>query len=139
MRSNQLVQHYSAHSGPVTNVAFHPSGDFLLSSSLDTSLKVQHPCCALQAKQYCFMHPTNPCIQTHTPETFRSGRRGGIAEMSFAEADNPEAASDASYMQCSSTSLPACSVGQWIPSTLCHIGSYSGQNFLLGCLVGRGC
>ena len=41
MRSNQLVQHYSAHSGPGTNVAFHPSGDFLLSSSLDTTLKVR--------------------------------------------------------------------------------------------------
>ena len=40
VRSNQLVQHYSAHSGPVTNVSFHPSGDFLLSSSLDTTLKV---------------------------------------------------------------------------------------------------
>lgn len=43
VRSNQLVQHYSAHSGPVTNVAFHPSGDFLLSSSLDTTLKVPSP------------------------------------------------------------------------------------------------
>lgn len=43
VRSNQLVQHYSAHSGPVTNVAFHPSGDFLLSSSLDTTLKVLPP------------------------------------------------------------------------------------------------
>ena len=41
VRSNQLVQHYSAHSGPITNVAFHPSGDFLLSSSLDTTLKVK--------------------------------------------------------------------------------------------------
>ena len=40
VRSNQLVQHYSAHSGPVTSVSFHPSGDFLLSSSLDTTLKV---------------------------------------------------------------------------------------------------
>ena len=40
IRSNQLLQHYAAHSGPVTNVAFHPSGDFLLSSSLDTTVKV---------------------------------------------------------------------------------------------------
>ena len=40
VRSNQLVQHYSAHGGPVTRIAFHPSGDFLLSSSLDSTLKV---------------------------------------------------------------------------------------------------
>lgn len=39
-RSNQLVQHYDAHTGSVNSVAFHPSGNFLLSSSNDNTLKV---------------------------------------------------------------------------------------------------
>ena len=39
-RSNQLIQHYSAHGGAITNVSFHPSGNFLLSSSLDGTLKI---------------------------------------------------------------------------------------------------
>jgi hypothetical protein len=33
-------QHYKAHSGAVTQLAFHPTGSFLLTSSLDTSLRV---------------------------------------------------------------------------------------------------
>ena len=75
VRSNQLVQHYSAHSGPVTNVAFHPSGDFLLSSSLDTTLKVSPQfdatcaSCAHQLKGSCSIHVT----PLETPETARVG------------------------------------------------------------------
>lgn len=34
VRTHQLLQHYKAHTGPVTNIAFHPSGNFLISSSL---------------------------------------------------------------------------------------------------------
>ena len=52
VRSNQLVQHYSAHSGPVTRIVYHPSGDFLLSSSLDSTLKVSiHLCLCLAQPQ----------------------------------------------------------------------------------------
>ena len=40
-RSNQLLQHYDAHGGPVQSIAFHPSGNFLLSASSDNSLKVR--------------------------------------------------------------------------------------------------
>ena len=40
MRSSRLVQYYDAHGGGVTDLAFHPSGAFLLSSSQDSSLKV---------------------------------------------------------------------------------------------------
>jgi WD40 repeat protein len=38
--TNQLLQHYRAHTGPVTNAVFHPSGHFLLTTSLDASLKL---------------------------------------------------------------------------------------------------
>jgi hypothetical protein len=41
LRSDALLQHYRAHTGGVTSVAFHPSGNFLLTSSLDTTLKVR--------------------------------------------------------------------------------------------------
>ena len=34
VRTNQLLQHYKAHTGAVTNLAFHPSGNFLMSTSL---------------------------------------------------------------------------------------------------------
>jgi WD40 repeat protein len=40
LRSDALLQHYRAHTGGVTGAAFHPSGNFLLTSSLDTTLKV---------------------------------------------------------------------------------------------------
>jgi centriolar protein POC1 len=39
-RTNQLLQHYKAHTGAVTHLSFHPSGNFLLTCSLDTTLKV---------------------------------------------------------------------------------------------------
>jgi WD40 repeat protein len=41
LRSDALLQHYRAHTGGVTGVTFHPSGNFLLTSSLDTTLKVR--------------------------------------------------------------------------------------------------
>ena len=41
LRSDALLQHYRAHTGAITGAAFHPSGSFLLTSSLDTTLKVR--------------------------------------------------------------------------------------------------
>ena len=43
-RSNQLVQHYDSHTASVNSVAFHPSGNFLLSTSNDNTLKVRMVC-----------------------------------------------------------------------------------------------
>lgn len=40
LRSSRLIQYYDAHGGAVSDLSFHPSGNFLLSASLDTSLKV---------------------------------------------------------------------------------------------------
>jgi WD40 repeat protein len=39
LRAGRIVQYYEAHRGAVTDAAFHPSGSFLLSSSLDGALK----------------------------------------------------------------------------------------------------
>lgn len=38
---NKLLQHYQSHTGAVSDLAFHPSGNFLLSASSDTTLKVE--------------------------------------------------------------------------------------------------
>jgi WD40 repeat protein len=43
LRANRLVQRYMSHHAGVTSISFHPSGNYLLSSSLDSSLKVGHP------------------------------------------------------------------------------------------------
>jgi len=40
IRSKRLIQHYDAHDDNVTSISFHPSGNYLLSSSLDASLKL---------------------------------------------------------------------------------------------------
>ena len=40
LRSGRLIQYYEAHTGAVTGATFHPSGNFLLSSSMDGTLKV---------------------------------------------------------------------------------------------------
>jgi hypothetical protein len=40
LRSNALLQHYGGSSSSITSAAWHPSGNFLLTSSLDTTLKV---------------------------------------------------------------------------------------------------
>lgn len=41
LRSARIIQYYEAHEGAVTDVSFHPSGNFLLSSAMDSTLKVQ--------------------------------------------------------------------------------------------------
>lgn len=41
IRTNKLLQHYSAHSEQVNSIDFHPSGDFLLSASDDSTIKVR--------------------------------------------------------------------------------------------------
>lgn len=43
VRTHQLLQHYKAHTGPVTNIAFHPSGNFLISSSLVSQMYMLRP------------------------------------------------------------------------------------------------
>ena len=40
LRSSTLVQQYKSHAGAVTSLAFHPTGNFLLTSALDATLKV---------------------------------------------------------------------------------------------------
>ena len=40
IRSKRLIQHYDAHPSSVTGISFHPSGNYLLSSSNDSTLKV---------------------------------------------------------------------------------------------------
>ena len=40
IRTNKLLQHYQVHDDAVTSLAFHPSGNFLLTSSADATLKV---------------------------------------------------------------------------------------------------
>lgn len=40
-RSHQLMHHYPAHSAAVTSLAVHPSGDYLLSTSRDATIKVR--------------------------------------------------------------------------------------------------
>lgn len=46
LRAGRLVQYYEAHQGAVTDLCIHPCGSFLLSSSLDGTLKVgdRRPC-----------------------------------------------------------------------------------------------
>lgn len=43
LRAGRMVQYYEAHAGAVTDLCFHPGGSFLLSSSLDGTLKVGGP------------------------------------------------------------------------------------------------
>ena len=43
IRVNKLLQHYTAHSGAVNSVAFHPSGSYLLSAASDNTLKANTP------------------------------------------------------------------------------------------------
>lgn len=40
LRMNKLLQHYQAHGSTVNSVSFHPSGNFLLTASSDSTLKV---------------------------------------------------------------------------------------------------
>jgi centriolar protein POC1 len=40
LRSNTLLQHYPAHADAISNITFHESGNYVLSSGLDGSLKI---------------------------------------------------------------------------------------------------
>lgn len=40
LRTGQLQQHYAAHSGPVNKATFHPNGNFILTASQDSTMKV---------------------------------------------------------------------------------------------------
>ena len=40
IRNHQLLQHYSAHDSAVSAIDFHPSGNYLLSSSVDSSIRL---------------------------------------------------------------------------------------------------
>lgn len=40
IRSKMLIQHYAANAGVVNSVAFHPSGNFLLSTCEDSTIRV---------------------------------------------------------------------------------------------------
>jgi len=40
IRSGRIIQHYDAHSAPVTCLSYHPSGKYLVSSSLDSTIKI---------------------------------------------------------------------------------------------------
>jgi hypothetical protein len=40
LRSNQILQHYNAHAGPVYQIDFHPSGFYMASVSKDSKVKL---------------------------------------------------------------------------------------------------
>jgi centriolar protein POC1 len=40
IRSKRLIQHYDAHAASVTCISFHPDGNYLVSSSMDSTLKI---------------------------------------------------------------------------------------------------
>lgn len=40
VRSNQLLQHYNAHKGPVNEISFHPTGYYMASCSTDAKVKI---------------------------------------------------------------------------------------------------
>lgn len=40
LRTGELRQHYSAHKGPVNKAKFHPNGNFMLTGSDDSTMKV---------------------------------------------------------------------------------------------------
>lgn len=42
VRALKVVQHYASHEGAVNRVAFHPSGNYLLTASQDGTMKVIH-------------------------------------------------------------------------------------------------
>lgn len=41
LRTGSLNQHYAAHSAAVNKVKFHPNGDFMLTASEDSTMKVK--------------------------------------------------------------------------------------------------
>jgi centriolar protein POC1 len=40
IRMQKLLQHYSSHDGVVNKIAFHPCGNYLLTASNDSTMKV---------------------------------------------------------------------------------------------------
>lgn len=40
LRTTSLYQHYATHNGPVNMVKFHPKGNFMLTASNDSTMKV---------------------------------------------------------------------------------------------------
>lgn len=40
LRTGSLYQHYAAHTGPVNMIKFHPKGNFMLTASNDSTMKV---------------------------------------------------------------------------------------------------
>lgn len=42
LRSTSLYQHYATHKGPVNMVKFHPRGNFMLTASSDSTMKVDY-------------------------------------------------------------------------------------------------
>lgn len=40
LRTGSLYQHYAAHEGPVNMIKFHPKGNFMLTASGDSTMKV---------------------------------------------------------------------------------------------------
>lgn len=126
-RSNQLIQHYSAHHGAITNVAFHPSGNFLLSSSLDGALKIWD---LREGQLFYTLH----------------GHEGAIMSSCFSPAGDFFASAGSDEQVCAPDArawVPLCDMLQQLPFTvLCVIGRdwcnktsarwvpYSGDGFL---------
>lgn len=64
MRTNKLIQHYPAHMEGITEIAFHPSGNYLASTSRDNSIKVL----ARHAAASALLLPRHPPLQfQHLP------------------------------------------------------------------------
>ena len=58
IRTNRLLQHYTPHDASATSLSFHPSGNFLLTGSEDSTLKV----CTLMIRPRRWV----PLVSTHT-------------------------------------------------------------------------
>lgn len=63
-RSHQLLQHYPAHDAEVTSISFHESGNFLLSSSADASLKVRARAGMLEFRSAAWPASTDGFVDT---------------------------------------------------------------------------
>lgn len=74
IRNNQLLQHYSAHDSSVSAIDFHPSGNYLLSSSVDSSIRLWD---LKQGHQLYTIHghpsPVHSCAFNATGDAFVTG------------------------------------------------------------------
>jgi len=59
LRSQQLLQHYSAHSEGVTSISFHPSGSYLLTGSTDAKIKVWD---LVEGRLFYTLHGHEGCV-----------------------------------------------------------------------------